>query len=424
MGIIRFFLKRHRVTHLLDPSGQQGVFDEAAFHCVMKRERDRSDRSGRSFSLVEIRLPSSRERGVEDRILNILARRIRITDMMGWLGPARLGVFLADTPPDGARIFLKRIIPPMSDIGSLPDIRIHTYPDKPAAGDSAEKTGDGGENRASASGGGGTPPEKNDNTPQNDPVALDGGGFVAEILAVGPPRTEQIMERIAAGMLLVVLSPLLLLIALTIKLCSPGPVLFRQERIGIGGNSFYCHKFRTMHLNSETETHEDYFHYLMNTPVPMRKLDGAGDKRVFPVGRLLRASSLDELPQLFNVFRGEMRLIGPRPCTPHEYDDYQPWHRHRTDSLPGLTGLWQVSGKNKTTFAEMIRLDRKYIRKQSMLMDLIIVLKTIPVVVGQYLEERVISKKNRSSEKDTLRDAPFLNAVRNKPDKSLEEKTT
>lgn len=120
----------------------------------------------------------------------------------------------------------------------------------------------------------------------------------------------------------------------------------------------------------------------------MTKLDAAGDPRIIPLGRLLRASGLDELPQIFNVLLGDMSLVGPRPCTPHEFSCYEPWQRFRFNALPGLTGYWQVHGKNKTTFSQMIAMDIHYVRSMSFLMDLSIMLMTFPTILGQVLEVR------------------------------------
>jgi lipopolysaccharide/colanic/teichoic acid biosynthesis glycosyltransferase len=138
--------------------------------------------------------------------------------------------------------------------------------------------------------------------------------------------------------------PVALLIALWIKLASPGPVLFRQERVGYLGKRFMILKFRTMKVNVETRTHECHLEQLINSNVPMTKLDNAGDPRIIPGGRTLRATGLDELPQLFNVLRGEMSLVGPRPCTPNEFKKYQGWQKERVNVPPGLTGYWQVNG--------------------------------------------------------------------------------
>src|SRR5262249_49676317 len=132
--------------------------------------------------------------------------------------------------------------------------------------------------------------------------------------------------------------------------------------------------------------HERYFHHLMNSDRPMTKLDATGDPRLISWGRILRASGLDELPQIFNVLRGEMSLVGPRPCTPIEFECYKTWQRGRVDAPPGLTGYWQVHGKNKTTFSEMIAMDISYGKHMSLALDLVIICKTIPALFGQVTE--------------------------------------
>jgi lipopolysaccharide/colanic/teichoic acid biosynthesis glycosyltransferase len=174
-----------------------------------------------------------------------------------------------------------------------------------------------------------------------------------------------------------------LLTALIIKATSNGPLLFRQERIGLLGRKFTLLKFRTMNPGSDTAVHEAHVARLMASNEPMTKLDSRGDARLIPFGRLLRAAGLDELPQLINVLRGEMSLVGPRPCLPAEYDRHLPWQKYRFQTLPGLTGLWQVSGKNRTTFSEMIDLDLQYVRKRTLWLDLKIILKTIPLVLAE-----------------------------------------
>ena len=188
------------------------------------------------------------------------------------------------------------------------------------------------------------------------------------------------------------LIPLALFIALLIRSVSVGPVLFRQERVGYRGRRFMCFKFRTMFVNADTGTHQGHLQQLMNSNTPMTKMDAKGDPRIIPLGRLLRASGLDELPQLINVLRGEMSLVGPRPCLPYEYDQYLPWQKERFATLPGLTGLWQVSGKNKTTFVEMIQMDIKYANHKTLWWDLKIILMTVPALVIQMLETRLARK--------------------------------
>src|SRR5258705_544377 len=178
------------------------------------------------------------------------------------------------------------------------------------------------------------------------------------------------------------LVPLMAFIALAIRLSSRGPVLFRQERIGLRGRPFVFFKFRTMKHAAETRSHEAYLKSLIGSNVPMKKLDEEDD-RVLRVGVLLRASGLDELPQVLNVIRGEMSLVGPRPCIRYEYEKYQPEQRERFEAVPGLTGLWQVGGKNNTTFREMIDLDVRYARNLSLWQELSILFRTFPVLLQQ-----------------------------------------
>jgi exopolysaccharide production protein ExoY len=182
--------------------------------------------------------------------------------------------------------------------------------------------------------------------------------------------------------------PLMLLLMLVTRLASPGPIFYRQWRVGLGGRQFMIWKFRTMKVSAETQTHEHYFAELIRTNCAMTKLDIQGDPRLAPFGRFLRASGLDELPQIFNVLAGEMSLVGPRPCLPNEFANYEPWQRERVDGLPGLTGLWQVSGKNKTTFNDMIRMDLAYLNKMSLLLDLKIMFKTAATIAQEVTECR------------------------------------
>ncbi|MBA3609300.1 MAG: sugar transferase, partial [Chthoniobacterales bacterium] len=144
-------------------------------------------------------------------------------------------------------------------------------------------------------------------------------------------------------------APIMGMTGLLIKLISPGPIFFRQERVGLGGVPFMILKFRSMKVNAETRTHEEYVESLMQNGAAMQKLDDR-DSRLIPLGRLMRASGLDELPQIFNVISGHMSLVGPRPCTVLEFRHYQPWQKGRVHATPGLTGYWQVHGKNRTTF--------------------------------------------------------------------------
>src|SRR5664280_832390 len=183
-------------------------------------------------------------------------------------------------------------------------------------------------------------------------------------------------RAIDVGVCLIALPVLVLLAALmavVTRIASPGPVFFRQERIGYRGRRFMCYKFRTMKCGADTSVHQTHLDYLIRSNAPMVKMDAQHDSRLIPGAWVLRASGLDELPQVINVLRGEMSLVGPRPCIPAEFEHYAPWQRRRCDARPGLTGLWQVSGKNRTTFEQMIRLDIKYARELSFWLDLKII---------------------------------------------------
>jgi exopolysaccharide production protein ExoY len=202
------------------------------------------------------------------------------------------------------------------------------------------------------------------------------------------PRWKRILDVICILLTLPCWLPLMLVVAAGIKIVSSGPAFYRQQRVGYRKNHFMIFKFRTMHVNSETRTHEEYFANLMRADCPMKKLDAEGDFRLIRGGRFLRASGLDELPQIFNVLRGEMSLVGPRPCLPNEFQRYDIWQQQRFDAAPGLTGYWQVNGKNKTTFREMIVMDIFYARNLSVWLDLKIMLKTVPTLIRETLESR------------------------------------
>jgi exopolysaccharide production protein ExoY len=202
------------------------------------------------------------------------------------------------------------------------------------------------------------------------------------------PRWKRMLDVMLILLMLPLMAPVAATIGAIIAIVSPGPILFRQERVGLMGRRFMCLKFRTMFVGAETASHQGHLKQLMESNAPMVKLDSRGDSRVIPLGSLLRSSGLDELPQFINVFFGDMSLVGPRPCLPYESEQYLPWQKERFSTLPGLTGLWQVSGKNKTTFNEMMDLDIKYARKKNLLMDLSIMVRTPIVMVGQVMEKR------------------------------------
>ena len=179
---------------------------------------------------------------------------------------------------------------------------------------------------------------------------------------------------------------------------APGPIFFRQERVGYRGRRFLLLKFRTMHVSASAAAHQAHFSHLMTSNVPMQKLDSRGDSRLIPGGWLLRASGLDELPQIINVLLGDMSIVGPRPCIPYEYERYSAWQRNRLSSVPGLTGLWQVSGKNRTTFDEMVRLDIRYGEKLSLGTDIGIIFRTLPALWTQICDTRAARSTGASTQ--------------------------
>jgi exopolysaccharide biosynthesis polyprenyl glycosylphosphotransferase len=209
-------------------------------------------------------------------------------------------------------------------------------------------------------------------------------GQTLPLFELKPPVFEGIdfvlkrsFDLVVAGGLIVVLSPVMALIALAIRLSSRGPVVYRSMRPGIGGEPFPCLKFRTMYHDAEHRQAE--LEDRNEKGGPLFKI--RDDPRVTPVGRFLRRWSLDELPQLFNVIRGQMSLVGPRPLPQRDYDHLEDWHRKRYLVLPGMTGLWQISGRSELDFDELVRLDFLYLERWSVFVDLSILLKTIPAVV-------------------------------------------
>lgn len=200
--------------------------------------------------------------------------------------------------------------------------------------------------------------------------------------------SQRIMKRTLdlciAIPLLLMCAPAFLVIGCGIRVDSRGPALFRQKRVGLLGKRFELLKFRTMYLGSD-EVHRAYVREWMHAGQDARQFNGefklADDVRITRIGRILRKYSLDEFPQLLNVVLGDMSLVGPRPALPYEVADYEPWQRERLGVPPGITGLWQVSGRNQLTFDEMVALDIEYARTASVWTDLRILLRTIPVVL-------------------------------------------
>jgi len=214
------------------------------------------------------------------------------------------------------------------------------------------------------------------------------------------PLWKRVMDIAGALFGLIISSPILLLVSILIKIVSPGPVFFRQERVGYGGKKFILLKFRTMNMNTDISTHQQYLSELISgnaidekSDKLMTKLDDDNSEIIF-CGKILRKLYLDELPQLINVLRGDMSLVGPRPPIVYEVAEYRQWHNGRLDGRPGMTGLWQISGKNRLTFREMVRLDIHYARHLSFLADLKILLMTPVVIISELMSDPKKEKPN------------------------------
>lgn len=365
-----------------------------AFRNVFDRERRRTERTGNHFSLV---IFSGEELAGRAKIVNhfvrTLSRRLRSTDEIGIVAGDSLGVLMPDTPGQGARKVLTDIarLSPSEFLGV--SFHVYTYPVDWVPGKSQPLD----RLQAAALGMASGPLvsilDKSEALPRNpnDGSCPNPGISQFRRLSdiVGPffppamPWWKRAFDITASLGALVLLSPIFLLIALLIKSVSRGPIFFTQKRIGHLGKHFTMYKFRTLFVDADSAIHENYYRKLMEDENPMLKLDICGDPRIIPCGKILRQTGLDELPQLVNVLRGEMSLVGHRPCLPYEVEKYRLWQTRRFDAVPGLTGLWQVNGKNRTTFKEMIRMDIEYAQQRSFWLDLKIILKTIPAIIGQ-----------------------------------------
>ena len=231
-------------------------------------------------------------------------------------------------------------------------------------------------------------------------VAVVGGSFAVSTPRLFIPadttryygnqgRLKRLMDLVVAGLALTLVSPLFLLLSILIKRSSPGPVLFVQERLGRDGRPFKFYKFRSMVHNSDDTIHRQFAAMFINGDEGGCAASNSGEKvfklkrdpRITPIGAFLRRTSLDELPQLINIVKGDMSLVGPRPPIAYEIENYQPWHMERLKAVPGLTGLWQISGRSSVSFDEMVRLDIRYINEWSFWGDVSIIAKTVPVVI-------------------------------------------
>jgi lipopolysaccharide/colanic/teichoic acid biosynthesis glycosyltransferase len=359
---------------------ENGILSEKAFLRILERERARSDRYGNIFSLIIFE--ASNSNGHKPKVLipiDILINRLRPTDEVGWYNKARLGIILPSTPYEGAVKLANDIcIQIQNRTRKSPAFEVLIYP-----ADRLDKVDRKSQNHFL----------------KNDECVLSGFGETqTQTVDVGDckrladnsnllftqelPMWKRAIDIFGSLFGLLVLSPLLLTLAVLIKIVSPGPAFFSQKRIGYLGRPFTMFKFRTMKMNADTAPHENHVSDLIQNGKPLIKMDGR-DPRIFPLGKFLRLTGLDELPQLVNVLRGEMSLVGPRPELPSALQYCEPWQTRRFETKPGLSGLWQVSGKTKTTFTEMMRLDISYVKKRSFWLDVLILLKTLPTILAE-----------------------------------------
>jgi exopolysaccharide biosynthesis polyprenyl glycosylphosphotransferase len=363
---------RPRLSQVKTPAE---VMSEDTFHRVIALERKRSERSQRPFVLLLVDtgydgIDEKRSQSLLD-LLSALQGATRETDVTGWYQEnAVVGVMFTEIVLDNNLVvstLLSRIAAVVRDrLDAEQFSRIkfsfHVFPDSWDT--------------------------HNPDRPSNPTLYPD------LLKREKENRAHRAMKRmidIAGSLcLLVLLSPVFLLVAMAIKLTSPGPVLFRQKRIGEHGKAFTFLKFRSMHVNNDASEHKEYVRQLIAGNAEKQPTNGNGgifkltnDPRITSVGSFLRRTSLDELPQFVNVLRGEMSLVGPRPPVPYELEAYATWHRRRLlEAKPGITGLWQVHGRSRVGFDDMVRLDLRYARECSPLLDLKILLQTPKAVIA------------------------------------------
>jgi lipopolysaccharide/colanic/teichoic acid biosynthesis glycosyltransferase len=343
-------------------------FDEALpardFLRDLHREKRRAERSSAPLSLVLYRADGKNavDGHETDRMLRLLLGAKRETDILGRVSDDTIAVLCPDTSEEGTRCFVRKID---ALAGDLPFTAVSaTYPDH--LFDGLAK---------------GTPLQ-----PHVHPYLVSD----TRDLAASGYRMKRALDIVGALLAICVFGPLMLLIGAAVALTSKGPVIFKQTRLGKGGVPFTFYKFRSMVTNMDDTIHREFVANLIKGGAAETDGQEAGpapfklrsDPRVTPIGRFIRKTSLDELPQFFNVLKGDMSLVGPRPPIPYEAENYLPWHLRRVlATKPGITGIWQVEGRSKVSFDEMVRMDLRYVRNCSFALDLQLLLRTVKVVL-------------------------------------------
>jgi lipopolysaccharide/colanic/teichoic acid biosynthesis glycosyltransferase len=327
----------------------------------LKLETRRSDRSGAPLSVVVVRLDANASPMARDAA-NWLAETVRETDFVGYLHEDTLAVVLTHTNTAGASCFVKKLGPRAAQLGV--SLECGTYPDEIFETLLADRR----------------------SQPVLLPLFVEGGRRHGRLEV----HAKRILDVVGAATLLALLAPALATLACAIKLSSRGPIIYKQARLGRHGRPFVFYKFRSMRADNDDRIHREYVASLIagkhaevnqgDAAKPQYKLKR--DPRVTPIGRLIRKTSLDELPQLYNVLKGDMSLVGPRPPIPYEVERYQAWHLRRILEIqPGITGLWQVEGRNRVAFDDMVRLDMRYAREWSLALDLKLLVRTVGAVL-------------------------------------------
>jgi lipopolysaccharide/colanic/teichoic acid biosynthesis glycosyltransferase len=347
-------------AHINDDATPEGVLTRSGFLRMVRREKRRTDRSHSALSLALIDIGDVRP-GARDAALAMIGALVRETDYVAPIDDDAVAVLLPDTGEAGLRKFLDKVSGALL-ARAAPTVGA-TYP-----GDAFDRLV--AERMCTV--------RSRHSAGESSPVTA----------AVGYPFKRG-LDVVGSIVALILLSPLMLVVALTIKLSSPGPVIFRQQRIGQGGVPFTFYKFRSMRTDSDDRVHREFVASLIDGKA-VAQADSAAtngykmnaDARVTAIGRLIRKTSIDELPQFYNVLVGDMSLVGPRPPVPYEAERYKGWHRRRVFELkPGLTGIWQVEGRSRVSFDDMVRMDLRYLSKCSLAFDLVILIKTVSVVL-------------------------------------------
>lgn len=345
----------HRFLAEDDAPEAYGFRSADAFAQALEIERRRADRDNSGFSLLTITPVKTKSvHAAYSCLAGILQRRLRLTDMTGWLDDRRIGVIFPNTPAEGAWRVADDVCAQFPKSLPLPLCTVLLYPSDVRTEGTNLASGDRGRSY--------------DDKPVEAMEAL----FMEQI-----PRWKRLIDVVGSVAGLILLSPLFLLTAIAIKCTSPGPVFFAQDRTGLGGHKFRIYKFRSMVVDAET-LKPSLGHRNMQDG-PAFKIEN--DPRITKLGRFLRKTAIDELPQLWNVVRGDMSLVGPRPLPCHESTGCDQWQLRRLDVTPGLTCIWQVFGGTKVTFAEWMRMDLRYVRKRSLWNDLRLIALTIPSII-------------------------------------------